>query len=54
MAKAPPFKFDFEEGDTVAKKYEIIKKLGGGWEGEVYKAQEIATKIPLALKFFYR
>ena len=53
MAKTPPFKFDFQTGDKVANKYIITKKLGSGWEGEVYKAQEISTKIPLALKFFY-
>jgi serine/threonine protein kinase len=45
--------FDFNSGDIIAKKYIILKKLGGGWEGEVYKAQEISSKITCALKFFY-
>lgn len=53
MAKAKSFKFNFPAGKHVASKYIIIKKLGGGWEGEVYKAEEISSKIPVALKFFY-
>jgi serine/threonine protein kinase len=53
MTQKNNFKFDFEYGDKIAKKYMIIKKLGGGWEGEVYKAEEMASKITCALKFFY-
>lgn len=53
MATKKPFHFDFEPGFTIAKKYSIDKKIGGGWEGEVYRAEEISTKIPVALKFFY-
>ncbi len=53
MASKAPFQFNFRHGDKVANKYMILKKLGRGWEGEVYKAQEIASKITCALKFFY-
>ena len=53
MAKAKKFHFNFPVGQQIAGKYSIIKKLGSGWEGEVYKAQEITSKIPVALKFFY-
>jgi len=53
MAKKIPFKFNFPAGYVVADKYIVIKKLGSGWEGEVYKAQEITSKITVALKFFY-
>ena len=35
--------FDFDPGRTVAGKYEIESKLGGGWEGEVYLVREIET-----------
>lgn len=53
MAISREHSFNFEPGHVIARKYEIIKKLGGGWEGEVYKAVEVLSKIPCALKFFY-
>ena len=34
-------------------KYKIISKLGEGWEGEVYKIQELSTGIERAAKIFY-
>lgn len=45
--------FDFSEGRVIAKKYEIISKLGGGWEGEVYKVRERNTGIERAAKLFF-
>lgn len=45
--------FDFLTGRILAKKYEVISKLGSGWEGEVYLIREIATGIDRAAKFFY-
>ncbi len=45
--------FDLPSGRIIAKKYEIISKLGGGWEGEVYKILETSTGIERAAKFFY-
>ncbi len=53
MATKQILSFNFEPGYKVKNKYEIVKKLGGGWEGEVYKAEEIVSGIPVALKFFY-
>ncbi len=53
MAKKQILSFDFESGQRIKNKYRIIKKLGGGWEGEVYKAEELISNIPVALKFFY-
>lgn len=44
--------FDFPQGKIIGGKYEIIEKLGGGLEGEVYKIQESATGIIRAAKFF--
>ncbi len=53
MANTGTSPFNFDPGRKIAGKYTIVKKLGSGWEGEVYKATEDSTKIPVALKFFY-
>ncbi len=45
--------FDFAPGRTLAKKYQVISKLGSGWEGEVYLLRESATGIERAAKFFF-
>jgi serine/threonine protein kinase len=45
--------FGLKKGDIVAQKYTIIEKLGGGWEGEVYKVRELHTKISRALKLYF-
>lgn len=45
--------FDLQSGRILANKYEVIKKLGAGWEGEVYLVREIATGIERAAKFFF-
>lgn len=45
--------FNFRPGRVLARKYEVVAPLGGGWEGEVYKVKEIPTGIELAAKFFY-
>lgn len=45
--------FDLPEGSTLARKYEVLTKLGAGWEGEVYKIQEIASGIERAAKLFF-
>ena len=45
--------FDLAPGRTLARKYEIISKLGGGWEGEVYRIREKNTGIERAAKLFY-
>src|SRR5690554_6480372 len=44
--------FGFPELKVINGKYRIISKLGGGWEGEVYKVEEISTGIVRAAKFF--
>ncbi|MCP1728251.1 tRNA A-37 threonylcarbamoyl transferase component Bud32 [Natronospira proteinivora] len=46
-------RFDFRPGDRLAGKYEVVERLGRGWEGEVYKVRERATGIERAAKFFY-
>jgi serine/threonine protein kinase len=45
--------FDFEPGTVVAGKYEIMAKLGSGWEGEVYHVCERSIGIERAAKFFF-
>jgi len=45
--------FKFEEGRIIAGKYRIVEKLGAGWEGEVYKIEELYTGIERAAKFFF-
>jgi len=45
--------FEFEEGMTLAGKYEVISRVGSGWEGEVYLVSEVNTGIERAAKFFY-
>jgi len=45
--------FDFPVGKRLGKKYEILDKLGQGWEGEVYLVRELLTGIERAAKFFF-
>ena len=45
--------FDFAPGRIITRKYEIISRLGAGWEGEVYRVRECATGIVRAAKFFF-
>ena len=45
--------FDFEYDKIIVGKYQICELLGEGWEGEVYRAIELSTKISCAIKFFF-
>ena len=45
--------FDLPPGVVLADKYEVVEKLGGGWEGEVYLVKEKAAKIERTAKLFY-
>lgn len=45
--------FNFEPGDIIYGKYEVLDLLGKGWEGEVYLVKEKQTGIERAAKFFF-
>ena len=45
--------FDFQPGRVLAGKYEVLSRLGAGWEGEVFKVREMNMGIVRAAKFFY-
>jgi tRNA A-37 threonylcarbamoyl transferase component Bud32 len=45
--------FDIRPGRILARKYEVIKPIGGGWEGEVFLVREHPTDIERAVKLFY-
>jgi serine/threonine protein kinase len=53
MSKTKIESFDLPPGRVIARKYEVVSKLGGGWEGEVYKIRERSTKIERAAKLFF-
>ncbi len=45
--------FDFQPGRVLAGKYEVLSRLGAGWEGEVFKVRETTMGIVRAAKFFF-
>ncbi len=45
--------FDFPEGFILSRKYRVIRKVGEGWEGEVYIVEELFTNIERAAKIFF-
>jgi tRNA A-37 threonylcarbamoyl transferase component Bud32 len=45
--------FNLEPGRIISKKYEVISRLGSGWQGEVYKIRELGTNIERAAKLFF-
>lgn len=46
-------KFRIQPGRVIGGKYVVDVKLGGGWEGEVYKVVETRTGVNRAAKLFY-
>jgi len=49
--KAPAY--DLQPGRIIGGKYEVLGKLGSGWEGEVYRVLERETGIHRAAKLFF-
>lgn len=53
MPKRKITAFNFQTGRVLSNKYQVIRRLGGGWEGEVYLVREISTGIERTAKFFF-
>lgn len=45
--------FGLEPGFEIAGKYEVLEKLGSGWEGEVYRVREKRVGVERAAKLFF-
>lgn len=45
--------FDLSPGDHLSEKYEVVSRLGSGWEGEVYLVRETGTRIDRTVKIFF-
>ncbi len=45
--------FNFVSGRMLAGKYEVVSRLGAGWEGEVYLVRERFTGIERTVKLFF-
>jgi serine/threonine protein kinase len=45
--------FDLAPGRILARKYEVLSRLGSGWEGEVYRIRERSTGVERAAKLFF-
>lgn len=52
-ARSPNQRFDLLPGRAIAGRYQILRPLGSGYEGEVYAIVERATGIHRAAKFYY-
>lgn len=53
-AKAPRISsFKLLAGTLLAGKYEVVLRLGSGWEGEVYLVRECGTRIERTVKIFF-
>jgi hypothetical protein len=55
VIKKPPriSSFDLRSGDHLSDKYEVVSRLGSGWEGEVYLVRETGTRIERTVKIFF-
>lgn len=46
-------RFNLPTGYMIAGKYRVVEKLGGGWEGEVYRVREKIIGADRAAKIFF-
>lgn len=49
----PVYSFDFPEDFILSRKYRVKRKIGEGWEGEVYIVEELFSGIERAAKIFF-
>ena len=53
-AKSPRVStFGLAPGSHLAGKYQVVSRIGSGWEGEVYLVREIGTRIDRTVKIFF-
>lgn len=45
--------FKFQHGDLISNRYQVISRLGKGWESEVYLVKEKGLQIERAIKIFF-
>ena len=45
--------FELAPERVLGGKYRVVERLGGGWEGEVYRVEEVRTGIEHAVKLFF-
>ncbi len=45
--------FSFQKGTLLADKYEVVKMVGSGWEGEVYLVRELGVDVDRAAKLYF-
>ena len=45
--------FALSPGSHLAGKYQVVSRLGSGWEGEVYLVREVGTRIERTVKIFF-
>lgn len=46
--------YRIQPGQMLGRHYRVVDYLGHGWEGEVYKVEEVTTGILRAAKLFYK
>jgi hypothetical protein len=52
-SSVPWVSLDFQPGRILSGKYRVEEKIGEGWEGEVYRITEVATRIERVAKFYF-
>ena len=51
--RKPITSYQFDPGEILAQKYEVVQHVGSGWDGELYLLSERDTGIERTAKFFF-